>query len=164
MGHRPTPERIAFLRANREKGNPAMFGDRNDLLSEVDALTAERDRLAAQIDKLANHILEHVPGEPSVNEGAVDCSIRVMDRLAAELAELRGVHRALSEHADWLSQQRREEIDRCEQLKAKLAIAEPVAKAAREYQAALSSPECYDVASSHLALVDLCRAQAGGGK
>jgi hypothetical protein len=34
--------------------------------------------LDAQIDRLAKYIMEHVPGEPSCSEGAVDTAIRLL--------------------------------------------------------------------------------------
>lgn len=42
----------------------------------------ERNRLRAQIDKLANFIARNIPGEPSKDEGAVDCAIRLLHPLA----------------------------------------------------------------------------------
>jgi hypothetical protein len=49
---------------------------------------SERQEAVEQIHKLATWILENVPGEPSHDEGAVDCAIRIMaaDRLAEEKA------------------------------------------------------------------------------
>lgn len=43
------------------------------------------------IDALAKWIMENVPGEPSQNEGAVDCAIRIMDSALAENARLKEV-------------------------------------------------------------------------
>jgi len=42
------------------------------------ALTEEIKDLKAQINKLAKFIMEKVEGEPSENEGAVDCAIRII--------------------------------------------------------------------------------------
>jgi len=36
------------------------------------------DDLRKQIDRLAQFIMDEIPGEPSENEGAIDCAIRVM--------------------------------------------------------------------------------------
>lgn len=38
----------------------------------------EWDSLDEQINRLANYIMEHVPGEPSRSEGAVDTAIRLL--------------------------------------------------------------------------------------
>lgn len=40
-----------------------------------------------ELDRLADFILEHVPGEPSRNEGAVDCAIRILRRTLAVEAQ-----------------------------------------------------------------------------
>ncbi len=36
------------------------------------------ESLDSQIDRLAKFIVEHIPGEPSQSEGAVDTAIRIM--------------------------------------------------------------------------------------
>lgn len=40
--------------------------------------------LQLQIAALANFIMDNVPGEPSQSEGAVECAIRLLGRLATE--------------------------------------------------------------------------------
>ena len=57
---------------------------------------AERDQLDVQIDRLANFIMQHVPGEPSQSQGAVDTAIRLLGR-ATRLAALEAAARALIE-------------------------------------------------------------------
>jgi hypothetical protein len=54
------------------------------LLAESDPCPdgGRADFLAAQIDKLATFIMRHIPGEPSMNEGAVDTAIRLLEPLA----------------------------------------------------------------------------------
>lgn len=44
--------------------------------------------LQDQITKLANFIMENVPSEPSRNEGAVDCAIRIITELQAKIKTL----------------------------------------------------------------------------
>jgi hypothetical protein len=44
--------------------------------TQIEAPTSEA--LESQITRLARFILEHVPGEPSQNEGAVDTAIRIL--------------------------------------------------------------------------------------
>lgn len=44
-----------------------------------------------QIERLAEFILAKVPGEPSTNQGAIDCAIRVIATRDAEIARLRMV-------------------------------------------------------------------------
>lgn len=44
------------------------------------------DAAGAPVDRLAQFIMEHVPGEPSQSQGAVDTAIRVITELQAELA------------------------------------------------------------------------------
>lgn len=41
-------------------------------------LKEQNDALASQINRLAEFIMQHIPGEPSKSEGAVDCAIRIM--------------------------------------------------------------------------------------
>ena len=48
-----------------------------------------RDEANGQIAKLAKFIMERVPGEPSQNEGAVDCAIRIIETLAAQNAAIK---------------------------------------------------------------------------
>ncbi len=48
--------------------------------SEIDKLIAEKDRLSEQIDRLAQFIMRNIPGEPSQDEGAVDCAIRLLSK------------------------------------------------------------------------------------
>lgn len=43
------------------------------------------ETLLEQIDRLAKFIIENVPGEPSVSEGAVDCAIRIIKTLQNRL-------------------------------------------------------------------------------
>lgn len=43
--------------------------------------------LQDQIDELARFIIEHVPGEPSRSEGAVECAIRIIKELQGAKAE-----------------------------------------------------------------------------
>lgn len=62
---------------------------------ETNKILAERDRLASQIDQLATYIMEHVPGEPSESEGAVECAIQVMRRLASQVTVLESELEAL---------------------------------------------------------------------
>ena len=52
------------------------------LAAERDAARSDaaRDELKEQIDRLAKFMVE-VPGEPSQNEGAVDCAIRIIETL-----------------------------------------------------------------------------------
>lgn len=55
----------------------------HDILAQaVPAALAEpagdAEPLSAQIERLASFIMEHVPGEPSQSEGAVDCAIRII--------------------------------------------------------------------------------------
>lgn len=42
------------------------------------ALGRERDALRSQVHQLADFIMNEVPGEPSLNEGAVECAIRII--------------------------------------------------------------------------------------
>jgi hypothetical protein len=59
------------------------------------AFARERAKhLGAQIDALARYIMEHVPGEPSQDEGAVDCAIRIMRTQAEKIARLRKIEAA----------------------------------------------------------------------
>lgn len=42
-----------------------------------------------QIDRLANFIMHTIPGEPSKNEGAVDCAIRLLRGYRAALKDIK---------------------------------------------------------------------------
>ena len=44
-----------------------------------------------QIEELANFIMAEVDGEPSKNEGAVECAIRIIAEQAAKIERLRGI-------------------------------------------------------------------------
>lgn len=49
-----------------------------EILSALAEPAGEAEPLSAQIERLASFIMEHVPGEPSQSEGAVDCAIRII--------------------------------------------------------------------------------------
>lgn len=36
------------------------------------------ESLGSQVERLARFIMEEIPGEPSQNEGAIDCAIRLL--------------------------------------------------------------------------------------
>ena len=58
----------------------------------MDANTFLKD-LRNQIDELANFIMKEISGEPSQNEGAVECSIRIMKEQKKEIKRLRKIFR-----------------------------------------------------------------------
>jgi len=66
----------------------SVCGGDYSLAEQVEELI-DRDRadLKGQIDDLASYIMDHVPGEPSQNEGAVYCAIRVMEKQAEEIKQ-----------------------------------------------------------------------------
>jgi hypothetical protein len=59
----------------------------------AEAAEQARDQLDAQIERLAHFIMQHVPGEPSQSQGAVDTAIRLLER-ATRLAVLEAATRA----------------------------------------------------------------------
>jgi len=64
-----------------------IFRDRDNdgkRMAELAEAQAEAKRLDEQITQLANFIIDEVPGEPSRDEGAVDCAIRWMRSRLAE--------------------------------------------------------------------------------
>jgi len=65
---------------------PPLPGD----TAAVERVAAENqgEPLERQIDRLANFIMEHVPGEPSRNEGAVDTAIRCLAKAHQRIADL----------------------------------------------------------------------------
>ena len=48
--------------------------------------------LDKQIDDLATFILENVPGEPSQNETAVECAVRLLREWGTQLGKVRRVN------------------------------------------------------------------------
>ena len=49
------------------------------------------ETLEHQVQRLANFIMENIPGEPSQDEGAVDCAIRLLrDVYIARAGEVKG--------------------------------------------------------------------------
>ena len=56
-------------------------------LEELDLI--EVDGAANQIEVLANFIMAEVDGEPSQNEGAGECAVRIIRELQAEISNLR---------------------------------------------------------------------------
>jgi hypothetical protein len=58
-----------------------LFSEKHLLEQCKSQLTAQADEINAlksQIDKLATFIMQNIPNEPSQNEGAVDCAIRII--------------------------------------------------------------------------------------
>jgi hypothetical protein len=47
--------------------------------------------LEDQIERLANFIMFDVPGEPSEDEGAVECAIRIIKERGAALAQINAI-------------------------------------------------------------------------
>lgn len=62
--------------------NPVSWEHPETIRAALTAALAEpagdAEPLPAQIERLASFIMEHVPGEPSQSEGAVDCAIRII--------------------------------------------------------------------------------------
>lgn len=48
------------------------------IVAEHQSHNCARESAEGQIDRLAAFIMENIEGEPSANEGAVDCAIRIM--------------------------------------------------------------------------------------
>lgn len=75
----------------------AFIGDDAELWSYIDSAeklagmqAAELASLKGQIDRLARFIIKEIPGEPSKNEGAIECAIRIMKTAKKEKAKLAG--------------------------------------------------------------------------
>ncbi|QAU07246.1 hypothetical protein SEA_NOSILAM_3 [Gordonia phage NosilaM] len=68
-----------------------------------EGLTERSEGLRAQIDHLAQWIVDHVDGEPSQSEGAVDTAIRVMRRLTEERNEHQMNTNKITRLAEWIS-------------------------------------------------------------
>lgn len=54
------------------------------------------DDLAGQINELAGFITEEIPGEPSQNEGAIECAIRIMREQRKAINRLQDLTERLS--------------------------------------------------------------------
>ena len=63
------------------------------------------ESLDDQIERLANWIIENIPGEPSMSEGAVDCAIRIMGLQKQAINESVKLTVAQVEEIDRLKQQ-----------------------------------------------------------
>lgn len=74
--------------------------------------------LAQQVQRLGQYIVDHVPGEPSRSEGAIDCAIRVLGEQQAALASMRGKRDRARDHAvrnEWERDAAREHADRLDE-------------------------------------------------
>lgn len=49
-----------------------------NIATTAEQMLLEHEHLREQIDRLATFIMDNLPGEPSQDEGAVDCAIRLL--------------------------------------------------------------------------------------
>lgn len=66
----------------------------------LEELQTETDDSSIQVAKLGLFILRHVPGEPCMNEGAVDTAIRIIDYLQKQVAAKDAVNLVLKAEVD----------------------------------------------------------------
>ena len=74
---------------------PGQPGDASDANMSTESLDS-------QIERLAKWIIENIPGEPSMSEGAVDCAIRIMGLQKQAINGAVKLTVAQVEEIDWL--------------------------------------------------------------
>ena len=92
-------DNLARLLAEARRERDSMRDLRDEAIAESSAWAREVERLrqardavprsevqASQVDRLGRFILEHIPGEPSQSEGAIDTVLRLLGERAAWLA------------------------------------------------------------------------------
>lgn len=57
-------------------------------ISAYEMAENERRKLEVQIAPLANYIMGNVPGEPSRNESACECAVRIITQLQTQVAQV----------------------------------------------------------------------------
>ncbi len=82
-------ERVRLIRIECTSNIYPSNENAHALLREYDKALIANAGLSDQLRKLADFIMANVPGEPSQNEGAVDCAIRIIDYLQDQVSILK---------------------------------------------------------------------------
>lgn len=74
----------------------ALFDRGDKALIELDRMVELHDDLSRQTGQLATYIMDEIPGEPSQDEGAVECAVRLLKQWRQDSSKLNSIGHAVA--------------------------------------------------------------------